>query len=74
MLNLLNKLCQILDLLRGISNEIFNNKNSILTSTIHAKDWDEASQLVDDNKLDFVMQYDGTIDGNEEIQIDEELD
>ena len=49
-------------------------QTSILTSKIHAKDWDEASQLVDDNKLDFVMQYDGTIDGNEEIQIDEELD
>ena len=49
-------------------------QTSILTYEIHAKDWDEASQLVDDNKLDFVMQYDGTIDGNEEIQIDEELD
>ena len=49
-------------------------QTTILTSTIHAKDWDEASQLIDDNKLDFVMQYDGTIDGNEEIQIDEELD
>jgi len=49
-------------------------QTTILTSEIHAKDWDEASQLIDDNKLDFVMQYDGTIDGNEEIQIDEELD
>lgn len=49
-------------------------QTTILTSTIHAKDWDEASKLVDDNKLDFVMQYDGTIDGNEEIEIDEELD
>jgi|TARA_B110000046_G_C12991540_1_gene398052 hypothetical protein len=49
-------------------------QTTILTSEIHAKDWDEASQLVDNNKLNFVMQYDGTIDGNEEIQIDEELD
>lgn len=49
-------------------------QTSILTSEIHAKDWDEASQLVDNNKLNFVMQYDGTIDGNEEIQIDEEVE
>ena len=49
-------------------------QTTILTSEIHAKDWDEASQLVDNNKLNFVMQYDGTIDGNEEIEIDEELD
>tara|TARA_R110000822_G_C14961261_1_gene456157 strand:- start:49 stop:222 length:174 start_codon:yes stop_codon:yes gene_type:complete len=46
-------------------------QTSILTCEVEAKDFDEVSELVDSNNLDFEMQYDGTIYGNEEIQIDE---
>jgi len=46
-------------------------QTSILSCEVEAKDFDEVSELVDSNNLDFEIQYDGTIYGNEEIQIDE---
>ena len=46
-------------------------QTSILSCEVEAKDFDEVSELVDSNNLDFEMKYDGTIYGNEEIQIDE---
>ena len=46
-------------------------QTSILTCEVEVKDFDEASDLVDSGNLKFEMQYDGTINGNEEIQIDE---
>ena len=52
-------------------------QTSILTCEIEVKNFDEATDLVnkehtlDSHNLRFIMQYDGTINGNEEIQIEE---
>ena len=46
-------------------------QTSILTCEIEVKNFDEASDLVDSGNLKFEMAFDGTIDGNDEIQIEE---